>query len=123
MVLNGEKRYSFTAVSCLKRCRKRRLESSTWVYSQIEKNIHHEQLKRQLEDKPAMTEDEDEIEVQLAKPYDSIQEKFQVNIRDLRSLKRDRSAIAYTRRKSDVEQRALIEKARRINMSSDFKHK
>ncbi|CAF4188895.1 unnamed protein product [Adineta steineri] len=70
-----------------------------------------------------MTEDEDEIEVQLAKPYDLIQEKFQVNIRDLRSLKRDRSAIAHTRRKSNVEQRALIEKARRINIPSDFKHK
>ncbi|CAF1123082.1 unnamed protein product [Adineta steineri] len=70
-----------------------------------------------------MTEDEDKIEVQLAKPYDLIQEKFQVNIRDLRSLKRDRSAIAHTRRKSDVEQQALIEKARCINMPSNFKHK
>lgn len=66
---------------------------------------------------------DDEVEEQLMKAYDSIQKHFKVNIRDLRSLKRDRAVVAHHPRRNVEEQQNLLEKARRMNMSPDFEYK
>lgn len=86
-----------------------------------ENNLKHEQLQRMLEKLPPL--DDEQIEKHLNLPYESIQKRFSVDIRELRSLKRERATVAHSRIKSALEQQRLLEKAREVELPSEFEYK
>ena len=84
--------------------------SFTDEVARIEMNIKHDQLKRIIEQRPPLKDDA--IEEQLIQPYQSIQHKFDVDIRERNSMTPKRAATAHIRCESAVEQQQLLENAR-----------
>jgi hypothetical protein len=89
--------------------------------SKIEKDLHHQQLKRKLKKNPLMNDHE--IEMIIDQAYSSIQQHFKVNIKDLHLLKKERTSMAHFSRRTVEEQKDLLNKVNRISMPEHFEYK
>ena len=83
--------------------------------------LNTEQLQRGIDGKCALSEQE--VEAELNRFYQPVQQHFKVNLRDLRALNHQRAALAHTEHRSASDQRLLIEKGHETeeNISDEFK--